>query len=768
MPVNQPTTYIQRGPRNYVNLSGAILNPLAQGLGELAGQGILQAGKSAFGIHTPAEDYQQSLTQANTRALMEKVGSSWDESMMDPNFAARVEQDPGFKQRWALAGGLNEDQAAAFADTHLTDPMMSQELRKGGKALQNYSNADPVPNLAGAGVGAAMNPGINPNPNLGPTAPTPPTEAAPPSAPLAEGVQQKEEVQQKIEQGAQAVQSSPASKAVPELPGVAPVAPPSPQGVPETKPVQGAVEPQPLDKEKFADQVKAYMLRQQGRLGLYRQMINAATTGKMDTEQAAVGAALSGVHQAELTQLMETVAPSMGLPLHDNNGKPIQGNTLLDGMANTFIMTNPDGFKKLPAEQQQDMLSASRRYQTLVGNVDATKAMKIQQMVDTFSKSKLASPEAFLNYANAERQRQVAMSQWKDEMGLKKDAQEMDRARLASQLESQRILNEGQRLQLEITRKYAGPQAELQMQKARTEVQADMERLHILSTKEQRDNLTTILAAMNSKAEHDAKLGIVWYQDNQRKQAGYLKGLAEVNKNITNLQSKNSAILQHSYTQMNTLRGQLKDDSKINAWISTQDKDFQKRMAGASPNEKFEQYYRTQDPQYAAYATEMDNLNQERDNLDTLFTNTVSAQAPSMGKEDPLQNNLRDYAKNLVGKQLAPLMKAEMKGLYKDASPDQWDQVLQENPTSVNILLGKTLSRDPEDKGWNNSDKPGTFNESRGLLILARGSVLNGKQYDAQSFANTKIGNKTLSQIIGPTRIGNYYNSYVQLMGELK
>jgi hypothetical protein len=45
---------------------------------------------------------------------------------------------------------------------------------------------------------------------------------------------------------------------------------------------------------------------------------------------------------------------------------------------------------------------------------------------------------------------------------------------------------------------------------------------------------------------------------------------------------------------------------------------------------------------------------------------------------------------------------------------------------------------------------------------------MGGKQYDAQSFANTKIGNKTLSQIIGPTRIGNYYNSYVQLMGELK
>jgi hypothetical protein len=84
-------------------------------------------------------------------------------------------------------------------------------------------------------------------------------------------------------------------------------------------------------------------------------------------------------------------------------------------------------------------------------------------MVDPFSKSKLASPEAFLNYANAERQRQVAMNQWKDEMGLKKDALEMDRARLASQLESQGILNEGQRLQLEITRKYAGPQAELHL-----------------------------------------------------------------------------------------------------------------------------------------------------------------------------------------------------------------------------------------------------------------------------------------------------------------
>lgn len=764
MPVNQPTTYIQRSPRNYVNVSGVILNPLAQSLGEMAGQGL----KDMFGIHSASEDYQRSLTAANERALDDKIGSSWDEMMADPNFAAQVEQDPDFKYRWGLAKYGDEDKARAFVDTHLSDPFLAQEIRKGATATQRASNADPVPNLAGAGVGAAMNPGINPNPNLGPTAPTPPTEAAPPSAPLAEGVQQKEEVQQKIEQGAQAVQSSPASKAVPELPGVAPVAPPSPQGVPETKPVQGAVEPQPLDKEKFADQVKAYMLRQQGRLGLYRQMINAATTGKMDTEQAAVGAALSGVHQAELTQLMETVAPSMGLPLHDNDGKPIQGNTLLDGMAHTFIMTNPEGFKKLPSEQQQDMLSASRRYQTLIGKLDATKAMKIQQMVDTFSKSKLASPEAFLNYANAERQRQVAMNQWKDEMGLKNKALEMDQARLASQLESQGIANEGQRLQLEITRKYAGPQAELQMQKARTEVQAGMERLHILSTREQRDNLTTILAAMNSKAEHDAKLGIVWYQDNQRKQAGYLKGLAEVNKNITNLQSKNSAILQKSYSQMNTLRGQLKDDSKINAWISTQDKDFQKRMAGASPAEKFEQYYRTQDPQYAAYATEMDNLNQERDNLDTLFTNTVSAQAPSMGKEDPLQNNLRDYAKSLVSKQLAPLMKAEMKGLYKDASPDQWDQVLQENPTSVNILLGKTLSRDPDDKGWNNSDQPGTFNESKGLLILARGSVLNGKQYDAHSFANTKIGNKTLSQIIGPTRIGNYYNSYVQLMGELK
>ena len=50
MPVNQPTQYIQRGPRNYVNISGAILTPFAQGLGEVASQGFKPCAGRCHGV----------------------------------------------------------------------------------------------------------------------------------------------------------------------------------------------------------------------------------------------------------------------------------------------------------------------------------------------------------------------------------------------------------------------------------------------------------------------------------------------------------------------------------------------------------------------------------------------------------------------------------------------------------------------------------------------------------------------------------------------
>lgn len=771
MPQSTPNTVIQRG-NNYYG-AAAILNPFAQAAATgLAGVAV-EGAKDLFGLHSASEDYQRSLIAANERALADKASASLKEEMLNPDFAEKW-KDPAFQQQWASLN-VGQDKAEAFLSGTVADSPLSRQVREAGGTLDDGGKNDPRPRLPGL-AGAAATPGINPTAPLtsgamdslinaqGPEMSALTLTNAPAEAPTPTGVESQQGAKQEIQQGAQSAKSAPVGS-TPEVPGVAPVAPPSPQQVAGTEPAQGGEQPQPFDRVKFEKDVSAYMLRQQGRVGLYRQVVTAATTGKMDAEQAAIGASLSGIHQRELTSLMETVASSMGVPLKDNDGKPIEGGSMLDGQAYAFMSKNPEGLKSLPAAKQEEVREAADRYRGLIGRLDSTKAVKLQDMVDKFTKSNLATPEAFLNYINAEKNRKQAEIEHKDNMGLKERAQTMDEKKLSMALEAQGIANEGQRIQLNITRKYAGPLAEAQLQKARVDVQSDIQTLQLKTTREERDNMTSLTSALNSKAEADARRGVVWYNDQQRKQTSYLKQISALNTTMATLEAKNAAILSPAYDNMKKLQAQMKDGSVIDKWISTLPPALQAQYRGAGPAEKLEQYYRTKDPQYASYASQMDELRRQVANQEKLFNASVDAPDPTI-TQDPLTASLQNYTQKLVDKQLAPLMKAEMKDLFKDSA--DWPSVLQENPTAVNIILGKTLSRRPEDKGWNSSDQPGAFNESKGLLIFAQGSIASGKQYDPQHFGDVMIQGKKLRDIIGPTRIGNYYNSYVQLFKELQ
>lgn len=769
MPMNQPTTYIQRGPRNYVNVSGAILAPLAQSLGEVASSGV----KDLLGIHTPAEEYQQSLIAANNRALDDKIGSAWDESMADPNFAAQVESDPDFKRRWAEAKFGDSDKAAAFVDTHLSDPFLSQEIRKAATATQRASNADPVPNLAGGGP-------VGINPNGGgytpyPSAPAPSMEnpqvaiskqvqqeAPPAPPPVATGAQQGEQLSQAIQQGAGQVQSSTSSRAIPETPGVAPVAPPNPQSVPGTKPDAGADAPQPLDVNKFQSQVQQYMLRQQGRLGLYRQVVNAAQTGKMDAGQAALAASLSGVHQSELTSLMETVAPSMGLPLKDNDGNAIQGGALMDGFAYTFMISNPEGFKQLPPGMQQLMRDGANRYQTLLGKMDASKALTLNNMVDQFSKSKLADPNATLNYLNAEKNRQVAMVQHKDSVRIQERQLSFEEAKLVPYLQSQKIANDYQRQQLAILTKYGDQEAGLKLQAAQNEINMNKQKMGILLAKADQDTIAAGIAAYTSLYDTEEKRGLLWFQANQKQQAAYANQVASANQRIGDLLTKNQPIQQAHAAKMEKLRGSM-NDKKVDAWLSTQGKAIQEQYQGASPQDKFMAYYCSlpENSEYAQYRNQLVELQGQRDNAQKLMEGAISAEMPQQGNAD-VRSAVEEYTKST----LAPLMRTAEKGRFKNSDPTTWDDTLAANPTALNIILGKTTSKNPTDAGW-------SMGQSQGLLHLVRDSMAAGTRLDPKKLGAAVVGKDaagrpvTLSAHLG-ARFGNYYNDYVQLLEELK
>lgn len=764
MPTFQPSQVIdRRGQNNNLNISGAILNPLAQGLGE----GLTRLGKEAFDLYSPAERYQQSLIAANERALADKAASSLQEAMLNPDFAEKW-KDPAFQQQWANIN-VGEGKAEAFLSGTVADSPLARQIRNTGMALDAGNEAPPsrpVPNLAG---GATV--GINPNAGgsdlsaltLTNAPPEVPKDSGPAVAPEPTGVQEQQSVKQQIQQGAQSVQSPLTSTALPELPGVAPVAPPSPQKVAETAQVEGLETPQPLDTQKLQDQVKAYMIRQQGRVGLYRQVLNAATTGKMDAEQTALGAALSGVHQAELTALMETVAPSMGLPLKDNQGNPIQGGALLDGQAYIFMTANPDAFAKMPAETQADMKASSRRFTTLISNMDAARAGKLQEMVDKFSKSKLASPEAWLTYANAEKNREIEIIKHRNAQALAERAQANDDKKLAMGLETQAIANQEQRLNLEILRQYKGPMAEAALQEAQQKVKESAQLYDLRTSKEERDNQTALYAALTAKAEIDAKKGVTRYNQTQFTQAFHAKSIAALNKTMEDYTTKMGTSLLPSQANMNRMKAEMKGDtSKVDQWMAAQPKDFQARFAAAGPAEKFEQYYIAvgNDSKYAEYATQMAEYRRQLANAEAALTASVGAPPPGMGS-DPLTDSLQSMAQKTLEKQLKPILQAEAVEEFKGVDPSQWSEVLRTNPTAVNIILGKTLSRKPDDRGWGTK-------ASQGLIRLVQGSVASGRKFDADSVANMPVaGGRKLKDVVGPSRMGNYYNSYVELLSKL-
>lgn len=763
MPVNQPTTVIP-GNRNQVNISGAILTPFAQGLGEMAAQGV----KDVFGFSTPAEDYQRQLTATLEDARLRNADKDWQERIAQADGGQFANNQDAQKQ-WAMDRyGWDEERAGKWANATAHDSVEAMRMRNTSQAQFQDNALDPMPTgpissaMSGQGIPATTSPPF-PSPSVQ-AAPTPTAPPQPVGPQLA--TETSQEVQQAQTKAAEALNtnSMPA-----EAPPSTPAPPPSTTSLAGQTPGSAPSAPAPIDNEKLRKDLQAYQVRQAANLSLYRQVAKAGITGQIDERQMALGAQLANTNTRELTQLMQTVAPALGTDWMDNNGNPIQGDVLMDGIASSrlqLLSQTPEALENLKKSSPgayQAMQQASNRYNARLTNMSFANAAALAKAVEPIAKSNMISPEAQVTYWNARANRAQEKEQFETNVGLKKIELSMKQQELASSIGLQNVQTEQARFNLGMLERYAPQKEEMYLKAAQSQLDTAQAELGIKLKENEKADLMTGMAAFSSLMDIQAKADTAFFTQQDRTVAQLSNAAIKAQQEITRVESEwgdKGFVFQKSLKET---RAKVKDET-IAAWM-TQNTQANDPIRTAAPSDQFDYYFRKQpgNQEYDEYKRRLVEARATSDKVQVMLDGALTRQ-PNTAIDGGLLQDSQTMARTALQERIIPGLRNQAKSFLKAADSTQWSNMLADDPTAVNKIVGEYASTA---KGltpvqtWDEKD-------SKALLELVGSTIrAGGKPVSPEALAAVPAGKQTLRQRHG-AKFSNFYNAYTKLVTELK
>lgn len=787
MPVNQPTQYIQRGPRNYVNISGAILTPFAQGLGEVASQGF----KDMLGFSTPAEDYQRQLTAAMEDSRMRNADKDWQERLAQAD-GGQYANNPDAQKQWAMDRyGWDEDRAGRWANSTAHDSVEAMRMRNTSQAQFAGNALDPMPGPITQAM-QGQTPGINPtappfpSPSVPfPSASAPLSDATTPATPPAPqtpmpaspnkptSVRIGEEVSQSI-QRAQEASVNPSSPPAPGAASMVNTPPPSPGTVSGMAPGAEVAPPVPLTPQAAQDlqrQLQAYQARQIGNLNLYKQAAKAALTGTIDEKQMALSATLANTQEQDITDMMRKAGPYLGLPERDLDGQPINGDVMLDGLVTaqlSRLRQTPDQLEKFKAAnptQYDAMTQAEQRLRSRISRMSINQAEAFQKGLEPVLKNNLISPEAAITYMNHRASVNQAAIEHRDNVRLKEVALSQEQQRIVSESGLRNVQTRAAQVSLELLQRYAPQQEVLKIRQAEMELRNLEEARNIKLDENARANLTTDMAAYDSMIDNRLKIENNWATRQEKALSNLITQSAKAEQNIE-LVSKthNMAIMRHTDLYS---KARETPQATVDAWLQKTLPQEWSDISKMSAADRFDRWYQEQpgNQDWKSYKTDMNRAQKQYNDLQGLIDAAASQVPPQPGDEE---TRLMGSAANLANSALAHRMRnthrVQAREIIKQHDPMNWAQALDDDSTLVNKITNQYANTATGFRLVNAWDKA----DSTVLLHLARITLQRGGNLiPPENLGKEVMDGKSFSVRYGKN-YQNFYNAYATLTKELK
>lgn len=765
MPINQPTVvdHVQR-PFNQVNLSGAIINAAAPVFGEAIGQGFKDL--MGISISTAGEDYTRTMAGVNQGAIASNADARWQQILSNPG-SEGLASNLDYKRQVGASTGLSGDALEAWVNTSLGDTPVTEGMRLGGEATRRQQRMDVMPGGQPQQSGymnyAQQQPpssATNTPAGVGQVQQSPPLPEPP--QPASAGVAQQ--VQQDIQQAQAASQAEIRPDTLPKAAAEVTTPPTVPGGLPGLGAPTEPTSPQqlpPLDKNKLNQQLQAYMVRQSGYLSMYRQMANAAMTGKMDPREIALAASLSNMRQAELTQMMQTVAPSIGLDMVDKDGQPITGQALEWGKAYSQLNRMSPDARHAFAEKHKGayaaMQGAASNFTQLLGNMTISQASILKALVTKTNETDLISPEA-------------AYTSWHNENVLKQKAQEFEKTyeldknkasvevqQTLTQIEGMKIANASHLKTLELISKYGPQEAALKIQAAQQEIRLNNQRLNLNMKKMEQDEMATIFGLHDKAVELEEKSGQVFYQQKEKEAVRLGKAVQDYEQKISTLMEKFRDLSPTWDTAKRAMQAKTRP-ATVDAWLQSHPEAMAETEGARDFATKFQVYFSNQ-PGYEAskeYYFQLKHLQSQRGKAIVQMEDALSRQAPER------KDGIRELTGGAVKQALQRRIQESNKLRAKTKIRETGEGALDVDAGLVNDLVGEY--GDPDGNGNYRAQRIWSDWESKALLHLAQGSTA---RLTSSQLEGVPVGGKKLKDALG-ARWGDFYNAYLRLYGEIK
>lgn len=758
MPINQPATVIQRPfNNNNVNIASSILTPFAGALGQMAGQGV----KDLFGIQSEQEKYYSSEAAKNMEGLASKATATYRERLASPDMQGR-EGDKEFKRQSGIASGLSGEALDAWVETSQGEDPLTENLRNTGKALGELNKNDKFPTPGQAGPAApfataAASGGMPQAPSL----PKPPA----PQAPQTVGA---------LQQGAQGQLASAPTPPVETLPQEVKteIAPAPAGGLPEVTPSKGTEAPapqmDPAAREKFSKDLQAYMIRQGGYASLYRQMATAATKGTMDEKQMAFATGMSNMRREGLTGLMQTVAPLLGMETTDLKGNPITGAALDWGLAWSHLQGMTAEVRK--AERAKDpetfglIQQAANKYIALRANMGVDQALKLDGMIQKAATGRILSPEGWTTSVAADRAHEYKKVRDKVADSFATRELDMKQQDLLSVISTRKVATARQQAELDLFQQFAPEEAKLKLKSAQQSIQAAAQKMGLELKASELDELTTTLGLYTSLEKVEGDREDRFYVRQEKKEAEYLKAMMKQDQDIQKLIDDNN--LTTTMASNAIKKYQQKGMGPVDAWFKLPENADKVPLVRdiSSANDRLDVFVMHQPGMeaYKNYKTELNRMQESRDNMGVLIQGIRSQQAPETGGDTAgLKRDILASTNQKMQERIIPGLRNEAKAALKEAGPSGYQGALANDPTLVNRIVSGTKSTGNGiviNAIW-------TEHDSAALLELARAS--NGTRIPAAALGEYVTSKGKLKDIY-KDKWGSFYNAYDKLLTELK
>ena len=482
----------------------------------------------------------------------------------------------------------------------------------------------------------------------------------------------------------------------------------------------------------------------------------------MDAAQIALAGSMANMRRADLTQLLNGAAPALGLDTKDKEGNPIGGEALEWGIAHINLEAmKPEAraeFKAKHAGAYADMVHASQNYKNLLRRVTLSQGESLGEAVKKLAVGRVASPEANMTAYAADRSFAEGKRQYDMNYNLLKDKQTAELSFEAKRLQLAVNMNDVQtgmaKQQLELLSKYGGPEAEMRLKKAQSEIEMDNARLHLALQQPAKDELAAMTALYTASVDAEEKRGLVFYNTQQKREAA-------AQSNIMKYQQELTKMANNAETSLIAWNAMKKKHFNSPNMASTMDAWFKKNGGdpGGSHATRFDAWFAAQpgNEEYRNYHSEVgvikEKMTAEQAKIDDLY----NQQAPDY------KDGVRDLAaaamKQSMQKNLYEANRRRAKALFKESGM----AALDSDPTLVNSLVGDyrfdtAASTYSPVNVWSAED-------SKRLFAMAQGSRQGAVA--AAALGATKVQGKTLQEIY-KDRWPEFYNAYAKLVHEVQ